>query len=454
MKPAKFKAFLFPKPYSDGHYPIYIRIYHNAKSSYVSVGHSIPLGAWNPDKDETWEAKPSITNGMKANLSKEEIKAFRDKQKDIILLPNASKINSDIRAKMAELESLQNRLSVNEESITSGILKRKVDKRDIAEKSRKDFLLYIEEVAKKKFERKQIRTNEKYTILLKKLKAFRKDKSLPMDELTTSLLKDFQQYLQKEGCHQNYIHVNLNALRTIIQKDAIREDKILSPEKNPFIWFKMPKILPTKKEKLDILEVQKMELLELESSDSLFHIRNAFIFSLYNAGIRIGDLLQLKWINIRDNGRLEYYMGKTGKERSIKLLPQALKILKIYEPSKEKETDYIFPFLDNKAQYAELTSPEDFQKTSPELLALLYKKLESKASVYNRDLKTIAEKAGIKKNLSSHIARHSFADIARKKVDVYEIKMMLGHSSIKITETYLKSLDNDAMDEAMKEVFS
>ena len=44
MKPAKFKAFLFPKPYSDGKFPIYIRIYQNRKSSYVSIGHSISAG--------------------------------------------------------------------------------------------------------------------------------------------------------------------------------------------------------------------------------------------------------------------------------------------------------------------------------------------------------------------------------------------------------------------------
>ena len=76
-------------------------------------------------------------------------------------------------------------------------------------------------------------------------------------------------------------------------------------------------------------------------------------------------------------------MGKTDKERSIKLLPQALKILKIYEAKKENETDFIFPFLDNKAEYAKLISPEDFQKASPDLLAFMFKKIESRISVIN-----------------------------------------------------------------------
>jgi integrase len=454
MKPAKLKACLFPKPYSNGYYPIYIRIYQNTKSSYVSIGHSIPEGAWNPEKSEVWESMPSLTKSMKEALTGEEIKAFRDKQKRIILLPNCSKINSDIRAKLSELESLQTKLIVNDEAFNSRILKLKVDKRDIAEKSRKDFLLYIEEVAKRKYEKKQIRTNEKYSVLLKKLKTFRKDKPLPIEDLTTSFLNEFQLYLQKEGSHQNYVHVNLKALRTIIQKDAIREDKIFPPEKNPFIWFTMPKILPTFKEKLDINEILKIEGLQLEKNQFIYHVRNAFIFSLYNAGIRIGDLLQLKWCNIHEDGRLEYSMGKTGSERSIKILPQALKILKLYEADKEKDTDYIFPFLENNAPYSKLISPEDFQKASPELIESLYKKLESQAVMYNRELKTIATKAEINKNISSHIARHSFADIARKKVSVYDIQKMLGHTSMKTTEAYLKSLDNDSMDKAMIEVFN
>lgn len=453
MKFAKFKAFLFPKPYSNGLYPVYIRIYQNRKSNYVSAGHSIPQGAWNPEKNEVWESKPSLTEKMKESLSKEEIKAFRKLQSSIILLPNAQKINSDIRAKIGELESLQNKLSANQESISSGILKIKADGKDIAEKSRKDFLIYIEELAKRKSLKKQIRTSEKYSALLRRLKEFKNNKPLPIEDLTTSFLNEFQLHLQKKGSHQNYINVNLSVLRTIIHKSAIKEDKILSPEKNPFIWFTMPKILPTHKEKLDINEIQKIEGLKLDKNEDLYHVRNAFIFSLYNAGIRIGDLLQLRWCNLKE-GRLIYYMGKTGSERSIKLLPQALKILKLYESSKEKDTDYIFPFLDNKSPYSKLISPEDFQKSSPELLIMLYNKIESQATMYNRALKSIAIKAEIKKNISSHIARHSFADIARKKVSVYDIQKMLGHTSMKTTEAYLKSLDNEAMDKAMEKVFS
>jgi integrase len=275
-----------------------------------------------------------------------------------------------------------------------------------------------------------------------------------VEGLTTSFLNEFKLYLQKEGCHQNYVYVNLKALRIIIQKDAIREDKILPPEKNPFLRFTLPELLPAYKEKLDINEIDKIEALQLQKDTFLYHVRNAFIFSLYNAGIRIGDLLQLRWCNVKEDGRLEYYPGKTGKERSIKLLLQPLKILRLYYSEDAKETDYIFPFLDSNSNHSGMVFPEDFQRASPELLELLYKKIESQVSMFNQALKTIARKAEIKKNITSRISRHSFADIARKKnISVYDIQKMLGHSSVKITEAYLKSLDNDVTDKAMSEVF-
>ena len=56
--------------------------------------------------------------------------------------------------------------------------------------------------------------------------------------------------------------------------------------------------------------------------------------------------------------------------------------------------------------------------------------------------------------LLMHIARHSFANIARqKKANVYDISKALGHSSLKITESYLSKFDTTSQDATMKQVF-
>jgi len=163
--------------------------------------------------------------------------------------------------------------------------------------------------------------------------------------------------------------------------------------------------------------------------------------------------MQLRWCNIKENGRLDYIMGKSGKIRSILLLPPALKILEYYKSKETKETDFIFPFLKNDEKYSHLITLEDINKASPELISHLFNKIESQIALYNKALKVIAFKSKINKKISSHISRHSFVDIARKKVSVYDIQKMFGHSSIKVTEVYLKSLDNDSMDKAMEEVW-
>lgn len=67
---------------------------------------------------------------------------------------------------------------------------------------------------------------------------------------------------------------------------------------------------------------------------------------------------------------------------------------------------------------------------------------------YNKRLKTIAEICGIEKTLTSYVSRHSFATQSMlQNVPINAISSMLGHSSIKTTEIYLKSLPNNILDD-------
>lgn len=451
---AKIKASLFPKPYSNGEYPVYIRIYFKGKSSYIKTGYAIPAGAWNEEIAEAWESMPSLTTKLKESLSKEDIQAFRAKQKEIILLPNAFKINSDIRGIIAKLEEINSRAEINKEEISSEMLKGIYENRDNNDLAKKNFLDFIHQIVSKKYQQKQIRTSEKYNVLLNKLKDFQNNKPLPADKLSSDFLNRFKLYLEKQGYHNNYVQTLLKCFRTIIQKEGIKEEKILAPEKNPFLSFSMPNVIPSEKAKLTSEEISSIEALDLVENSSLFHIRNVFLFSLYNAGIRIGDLLQLRWENIQ-GGRLIYQMGKTSVIKNIKLYPKPLEILKYYEAKKTKETDYIFPFLKNEERFSKLITPEGFRKASPELLNLYLQNLESKITICNKGLKDIAGKAKINKHISNHIARHSFSDLARKKgISVYDISKMLGHGSISITQRYLDSLDYESQDKALESIFT
>jgi integrase len=72
----------------------------------------------------------------------------------------------------------------------------------------------------------------------------------------------------------------------------------------------------------------------------------------------------------------------------------------------------------------------------------------------NKYLKDIATKAEITKTITSHTARHTFADLARQKTDnIYNLSKTLGHSSLKVTEAYLASFDQQAVDDTMDSMF-
>ena len=112
------------------------------------------------------------------------------------------------------------------------------------------------------------------------------------------------------------------------------------------------------------------------------------------------------------------------------------------------------PLLDNKAAYARATTWEEKEQLPYEVRKNLLQQVNSKNSLLNKYLNTLAEMAGITKKVSMHIARHSFANIARqKKANVYDISKALGHSSLKITETYLSKFDTTSQDATMKQVF-
>lgn len=227
----------------------------------------------------------------------------------------------------------------------------------------------------------------------------------------------------------------------------------MKPEKNPFLSYSY-KGVKTTKEKLDEAEIEKIINLELKKGTLLWHCRNYFLFSFYCAGIRVGDLIQLRWCNITSDGRLHYQMGKNHKDRDLILVQQAKDILAHYYQNEIKATDFIFPLLDANEHYAKAISQEEKDTLPTELKIKLFNQVSSKNALINKYLKKLAEMAEIEKKLSFHISRHSFAKIAKQKgTDNAKLKDLLAHSSVKITEGYMGSFDTSENDKALQNIF-
>jgi site-specific recombinase XerD len=257
-------------------------------------------------------------------------------------------------------------------------------------------------------------------------------------EVSIKTLKEYEQYLtaKSKSKSQNTRAKHLTRLRRIY-KLAVANGMVEYKD-NPFNNYELKHGKAGKKERLSLEEIKDLEEQEIPESSPVFHARNIWLAQMYCAGTRIGDMITMRVGNIM-NGRLVFEMEKTEKDQSIQIPKKALSIFGRYTKGK-KPGDYIFPYFSTETDY----SDRDF----------FVKQIQSKTTTINKHLKKLATMAGIDKNLTTHVARHTFADMARQKSkDVYAVSKALRHSSTKITESYLASFDNDAVDDVMSSVF-
>jgi len=285
-------------------------------------------------------------------------------------------------------------------------------------------------------------------------------KDLLFADITPAYLTKFEIYLHtlhnarhpEKLIHPNTIAEALRQFRTLVNH-AIKIG-LMPKDKDPFLAFKIKKV-KTEKERLNADEVEKIINLELEEGSLIWNVRNYWMFSFYCAGIRVSDVITMRWTNITSDGRIQYQMSKNHKLIDFKLVPQAISILCFYEQFKNKETDYIFPLLDSDAEYAKATLTQSAIDVMPvELKKKWHKRVEAKTALLNKYLKKIAEMAGIEKSLTNHISRHSFAKVAKQKgLDNALLKDLFAHSSLKITENYMGQFDSADNDAALASIF-
>ncbi|MCF7803612.1 MAG: site-specific integrase [Candidatus Marinimicrobia bacterium] len=395
------------KQREDGTCPVYLRISHDRKTRFIATDVQVQPSQWNADKQEVRKNHPNDTR-YNDHLEREKNKA-----QDAIIA-----VKDD-----------------HHTQLTAKNIKERITGADL-----KDAKAYYEKFLNFLKERERHWDYKNYKVVLNKLKAFTDDGPLPFTHIDTDFLRKFETFLKKKPYNNapNTIYKNLKYLRRVI-REAVKE-KIIPMEANPFLTYELKKE-PVTKDKLSMQQIQKMENLELEPDTWVWHARNFWLFSFYCGGIRFSDVCRLRQENIKedsDRGKiLEYRMGKTGKFKSVKILPQALEILNRYPTTKPE--DRLFPLLEK-----EYPSHWDEQKH-----------IGSKNALVNKYLKTLADKAKIDVNLTFHLARHSYADFVRKRgMDLYSISKTLGHSDLKTTEAYLKSFDEDTVDSALEQAFN
>ena len=392
---------------ANGECPLYLRITYNRKPSWMSLGFKVKPSDWNKDK-------------QLIRRSNSRYKVLNDQ-----LLKTKAKAHDAI-LELKEIDKLDSKRVV---AMIKG-------------HDNKEFFTYAKKYIDSVRDSGSIRLAKNTQVIVNKIKGFAKSDSLSFNSIDLEFIENLSSYMRIE-CenHNNTIRKNLQFLGGII-KSANRDGFVNG---NPLDNYQLPTYQKPKKEALSYDEILAIQNLELEEGSNLWHTRNYFLFSFYNAGVRFGDICKLKVGDVQD-GRLKYLMSKTSnnsnpKWKNIKLLPEALEILELYDYDKRNNDEYLFPIVNTSKK---LDNPIVFDKEK-----------QSQNTQANKRLKKIAELAGINQSLSTHIARHSFANYALKKgMSVYSISKALAHSDLKTTESYLNSFDEELLDEEMDNVFS
>lgn len=384
---------------TKGEYPIYIRLIKGRKTRFISLGIKVHPNLWNAEK-------------------------LRVKSQ----FPNSGRVNAYLGKKLAEAESIAVSMETNADFINC-----KKVKENILGKPSVSIIDYMEQYLADLKAKGKIGTYDKTKATLLKLKTYIKHKDLGFEEFDLAFLKRYERYLRDELNNvPNTIHGNLKIFRKIFN-DAVRED-LIQLQQNPFTKYKL-RWEKTSKEFLTEDELKAIEKLPLESDTIIIHHRNMYVLAAYAGGIRISDLLQLQWKNF-DGTHINLTTQKTKDTVQIKLPTKALEIIQLYTThSKRTPEDFIFPILDNACDY-----------TDP---MILFKAISSGTAFANKNLKTIAKRAGLTKKISFHSSRHTWATRAlRKGMRIEYVSKLMGHSSIKTTQIYAKIV-NSELDNAM-----
>jgi site-specific recombinase XerD len=376
--------------------------------------------------------------------------------------PLAEVWNKDL-ARDLEIARIKYEKLKNTGQVSSEVLKKEIEGTEVISTKELSFLSYAKQRTEEILQLGQISNWKKYNGFCNKLEGyliFTNKKDLTFEQITPSFIAKFHSYLSQlpnerqpeKLIHQNTVHIIIRIFKTLVRR-ATEIEGIVKYEINPFQSIKANEV-PTTKDKLDLTEIKMIGDLVLERGSLIWHCRNYFLFSFYCAGIRARDLIQLRWGNITSEGRLVYTMGKNHKFRELILIPQAKEILSYYHNEDSRAIDYIFPMLDNSAYYSNAVTQAEKDTLPLKVKKKLYNQISTYNALINKYLKKIALLSGIDKNISFHIARHSFAKVAKQKgIDNYVLKSMLNHSSLSVTEIYMRDFDNDSADKALLTMF-
>lgn len=377
---------------NDGRYPVKIRITYSRRRKYFPTGY---------------------------DLSKNDFERIIRSSKRL------SAEDQTIRSNLRELEGKAIKIVNDLKAFSFDAFARKFNSNlDTTDSVYDLFTEYISELES----RDQVKTAAMYQTAANSIDEFHK--GLQLIDVSNKWLRSYQHAQLKKDLSPTTVSIYLRCLRSIFNM-AIKKN-LISRDLYPFNDFD----IPSHRNKKKALKLDQIAKIMRYKPDDYWEERakDFFLLSYFCNGLNFADLLNLKLKNLDgDFIILERHKTRNTKKDQeplkIFLLDQAKDIISRWQVSNSKYENFVFPFFESiMTESKKVQTRHQFVKMT------------------NKYLRKIAVKVGIKDEISTYTARHSFATILKNSGSSLEyVSEALGHSDLRTTKNYLKSFEDETL---------
>ena len=384
------------REYKNGGYPLVVQVLHKRCKRAIYLGYGV--------KEDFFDrAKERVIYSPKGTFTLREVRKINAK---------AQEVKHEILQRINYLEQK------NEEYTVQDIFHQ-----FRVEQKMKYLYVFFEHEIRKLDEYGQIGTAKSYRWTLNSIKKHSGEKDILFAHITPGVIQDYRDKLRSGRISENTVNYYLHNFHAVYNK-ALGKGIRCAPS-DP---FKSLHIKPQKtaKRALTEKEIKQIAELDLDNKPGLELAKDIFMFSFYTRGMSFIDIILLKRTDI-ENDTITYRRSKTGQLLQVKVTAQISDIMTKYL----SDSIYIFGLVEGGTP------------------AERYKSYKNSYMRINRNLKKVAERLSLNIKLTTYVAKHSWATIAKQKgVPVAVISEGLGHTSGATTLIYLKELDQSVINEA------
>lgn len=287
----------------------------------------------------------------------------------------------------------------------------------------KCLITFMEHYIAKKEAQGKMGTARTLRSTLRSLKKYMGSQTIKFADIDSHFVRGYEDFLHDRNVKQNTICFYLRNFQSIYNRAYDSGMEMSSQDAFRKISIKTIK---TVKRALKQEQIKELSLLDFSGNHELEKARDLFMFSFYTRGMSFIDIIFLKHADIV-NGVIRYHRKKTGQYIEVAVTKPLRKLINKYNTDKV----YVLPFINESSH------------------PTLYTRYQSIYGVIYSSLNKIKKILELPTPLTTYVARHSWATIAKEKgVSTTIISEGLGHTSEKTTRIYLKEFDHSVIDSA------